>query len=176
MTAHRIVAGYDVLERARDVGGEDDVHNVLLDRTMFRRYGIDDRHRAFEGYLDSVGKQPGLFPQLTLQCANETLPRLNSSAGEKPHGTSSLLVASEQKPPTPAQDRGDTDSRLGHRRQLEDDPKPRPSRSLAASSSTSTRRTEATGAMTSCATRIPGSTTNGISRSVLIKTTRISPR
>ena len=51
-------------------------------------------------------------------------------------------------------------------RQLDEEPNPRAPRSLAASSSTSTSRTEATGATTSCAIRIPGSTENGVAAGV----------
>ena len=45
-----------------------------------------------------------------------------------------------------------------------DDPKPRTPRSDSGSSSTSTSSTSGSGRITSCAIRIPGSTTNGLTR------------
>ena len=57
-----------------------------------------------------------------------------------------------------------------------DEPKPRTPRSLSGSSSTSTGSSSGTGSTTSCAIRIPGSTTNGSRASVFSRTTRTSPR
>ena len=59
---------------------------------------------------------------------------------------------------------------------LADEPKPRTPRSLSGSSSTSTGSSSGSGSTTSCAIRIPGSTTNGSRASVLSSTTRTSPR
>src|SRR6185295_10100652 len=93
----------------------------------------------------------------------QRLARLDAAAREEPVLAAVLLVAAEQDPVAPAQQRRDADARLVHR----DDPKPRTPRSLSGSSSTSCSSSSGTASTTSCAIRMPGSTTNGSTRSVL---------
>src|SRR5262249_11868946 len=125
--------------------------------------------------VDALGKEPGLLPELTSQCADQALSTSYPSTREEPDGSTVLLVTQEEDAAAPAQDRRDPDAGVSHG-QCADEPKPRDPRSLAVSSSTSTSRTEATGATTSCAILIPGTTSKWWLRSVLRRTTRISPR
>ncbi len=101
------------------------------------------------------GKRPCLLPELALERTHEALAAPHPAAGEQPDLAARLHVPEEQDAPAPAEDRRNADPRLPHA-QLADDPNPREPRSLVASSSTSTSRTEATGTMTSWAMRIPG--------------------
>src|SRR4029077_4100798 len=87
-----------------------------------------------------------------------------SAARTQPVLAAGLLLPQEQDAVLPAQEHADPEPRLV---QDAEDPKPRTPRSDAGSSSTSRSSTSGTGRMTSCAIRIPGSTTNGSRRSVL---------
>ena len=176
MSAYGVVLRCDVLERAVSVGREDHVHDVLAVRRRVGRDRIDDRNGPLERHLGAVVEEPGLLRQLSLERPHEALADLNAAPRQEPHLALGLLVPEKQDAALPAQDGRDANPRLGHRGQLDDDPNPRAPRSLTASSSTSTIRTAATGATTSWAMRIPGSTTNASSRSVLMSTILISPR
>ena len=127
------------------------------------------------GTSASSGNSPVSSQSSRVSARDEALARSHAAARKEPDRFAASLVASEKDPSAPTEDCGDPDPRFGHV-QLADDPKPRAPRSLVASSSTSTSRTDTTGATTSWAIRIPGSTTNAASRSELIRTTRISPR
>src|SRR3990170_2774622 len=175
MAAHRLVLGRDLLERARYVCSEDHVDHVLALRLPVRRDRIDERNGTLQRYLDTRRKEPRLLPELAAKRPDEALPGSHTPTGQQPHLVLSFLVAEQQDPAAPAEDRRNADPRLAHA-QWAVDPKPCAPRSLAASSSTSTRRTVATGAITSCAMRIPGSTVKTRSRSVFRRTTQTSPR
>src|SRR5690349_14021123 len=108
-----------------------------------------------------------------MQRIDQALARVDAAAGKQPVLAALLLVAAEQDARLPAQQRGDADPRLAH---CCDEPKPRTPRSLSGSSSTSTGSSAGTGSTTSCAIRIPGSTTNASRASVFSSTTRSSPR
>src|SRR4029077_6056946 len=108
-----------------------------------------------------------LLRELAVQCVDEALPCVDAAAGQEPVVAAALLlVAAEQDLPLPAKQRRDADPRL-LRHQAAELPKPRTPRSLSGSSSTSTGSMPGTSTTTSCAMRIPGSTTNGSCGSVL---------
>src|ERR1700688_755550 len=118
---------------------------------------------------------PHLLVQLTVECGDEALSCVHGAARQQPVlASAGLLVPAEQDAILPAQDGRDADAGLLH--QWLDDPTPRTPRSLSGSASTSTGSTLATGTPTSCAMRMPGSTTNSSCASVLSSTTRSSPR
>jgi hypothetical protein len=171
--AHRCVLRGDRLERAaREIGGEDDVHDVLRAHSALRRDRVDERDRPLDGQL--VG-DADLLEELAMQRVHEALPCVHPTAGKEPVlAASALLVTAEQDPVLPAENRGHANAGLLHHDA--DEPKPRTPRSLSGSSSTSTGSTLATGTTTSCAMRMPGSTTNDSRASVLSRTTRSSPR
>ena len=140
-----------------------------------RRDRVDDRDGSLERDLLAAREEPGLLEELPMQRRDEALPDANASPGQEPHLARRLLVAQKENAPLPAQDRRDPDPRLHQRLSSSMTRTLEYPRSLPASSSTSTSRTDATGATTSCAIRIPASTENG-SRPVFRSTTRISPR
>ncbi len=157
---HRRVLRLDVAERpVREIGGEDDVHDMLAREHRGRCDRVDDRDRPFELH---VGFDPELLAQLPAQRLDQRLPHVDTAARQQPVLLARLLLAAEQHAPLPEQDRRDTDPRL---HQCFEEPKPRSPRSLAGSSSTSTSSSRGTGRTTSWAIRIPGSTTN-VSREV----------
>src|SRR5205823_5520660 len=99
---------------------------------------------------------------------------IDAAAWEEPVlASAGLLVAAEEDPVLPAQHGGYANAWLLH---YDDDPKPRTPRSLSGSSATSTGSTPVTGMTTSCAMRMPGSTTNSSRASVFSKMMRSSPR
>ena len=97
---------------------------------------------------------------------DEALAAVHSPAGQEPVlAAPGLLVPAEEDASLPAEDGRDPDARL-ERHQWAELPKPFSPRSLSGSSVTSRGSGRATGTTTSCAIRIPGSTTNGSVRSV----------
>src|SRR5262249_49534147 len=99
----------------------------------------------------------------------------HAAARQQPVLAAALLVAAEEDPAVPEQDCGDANPRLGPHRTPEE-PKPLSPRSVAVSSTASTTSTSTAGTTRSCAIRIPGSTANVCSVSVLSTITRSSPR
>ena len=61
VAAHRVVLRDDPFQRSRHVGREDHVNHVLAVRARRRRDRVDDRHRAFEGHLDTLGEESRLL-------------------------------------------------------------------------------------------------------------------
>jgi hypothetical protein len=149
VSTNGVVLRHDTLEGARDIRGEDDMDDVLAVRVAGRRDGLDDGDGTLEWDFDSLGEEPRLLPELALKRMNQTLSDTHSSTRQQPNVTVALLVAQEQYAPLPAQNRGDANTRFQFRPQLDDEPNPCIPRSLETSSSTSTSRTDATGAMTS---------------------------
>src|SRR3954452_19127907 len=173
VAAHGRVLRGDRFERATgEVAREDDVHDVLRRERALRRDRVHDRDRTFDGQLvlDS-----DLLAKLAVQRVDEALARVDTAAGEQPVlAAIGLAVAAKEDPVLPAQERRDADPRLhAHTFEL---PKPRTPRSLSGSSSTSTGSSHGTCRTTSCAMRIPGSTTKLSLASVLSSTTFSSPR
>src|SRR5262245_1054282 len=165
------VARLDVLQRAvGQIGREDDVDDVLAADERLRRDRVADRDRPLELH---VRLDAELLPQLPSERLDQRLAAVHPAAGQQPVLLAGLLLSAEQHAPLPAEDRAHTDARL---HQCRDDPKPRTPRSLAGSSSTSTRSSSGIGSTTSWAIRIPGSTTNGSRRSMLTRLTSNSPR
>src|SRR4051794_35436891 len=141
---HGRVARLDVVQRAvRQIGREDDVHDVLAADERLRRDRVADRDGPLELH---VGLDAELLPQLAPERLDERLAGVDAAAGEQPVLLVRLLLAAEQDAPLPAKDRAHTDARL---HQWWDDPKPRTPRSVAGSSSTSTRSTSGIGSTTS---------------------------
>src|SRR5882672_3278243 len=160
----RRVARLDVLQRAvREIGGEDDVDDVLAREQRLRRDRVADRDRPLEL---NVRLDAELLAQLASQRFDQRLAAVHAASRQQPVLLVRLLLTAEEHPPLPAEDRADADARL---HQWRDEPKPRTPRSLSGSSSTSTNSMSGTGRMTSCAIRMPGSTTNGSWGSVLIR-------
>src|SRR5437588_3641591 len=167
----RGVARFDIPERAvREIGREDDVHDVLAREQRLRSNRVADRDRSLELH---VCLDPELLAQLAAERLDQRLAGVDSAAGQQPVLLVGLLLTAEQHAPLPAEDRADADARL---HQWCEEPKPRTPRSLSGSSSTSTSTTSGIGRTTSCAIRMPGSTTNGACASVLIRFTSSSPR
>src|SRR4051812_10214816 len=171
--AHRSVLRGDRFERAsRQIAREDDVHDVLRGECALRSNRVDDRDRPFDGQLVL---DPDLFAKLAVQGIDEALAGVDAAAREEPVlAPVRLLMAAEENPVLPAQERRDADPRL-HAYTFEL-PKPRTPRSLSGSSSTSTGSRPGTSRTTSWAMRIPGSTTNVSLASVFSSTTFSSPR
>src|SRR6266545_3811190 len=160
-------------ERApTEIAREDDVDDVLRREAAYRRDRVDDR----DGPLDrQLVVDPDLLRQLAVEGVDEALARVHTATREQPVLLPALLVTTEKDASPPAQDRRDTDPRLSWHHDA-DEPKPRTPRSVAGSSSTSIGSGSATGMTTSCAIRIPGSTTKAWSLSVFSRTTRSSPQ
>src|SRR5579864_1108424 len=173
MTAYRgVLRGHRLERPAGEVGREDDVDDVLRAEPPLRRDRVDDRDRPLDGQF--VGNTDFL-EQLAVQRGDEALPRVHAAAGQEPIlAAAGLLVAAQQNAVLPPQNRRDTDAGLLHH--AVEEPKPRTPRSLSGSSSTSIGSAVAIGTTTSCAMRMPGSTTNESRASVLSRTTRSSPR
>src|SRR5581483_4774401 len=167
-----VLRGHGLERPSGEVGREDDVHDVLRAEPALGRDRVDDRDRPLDWQL--VG-DADLLEQLAMERGDEALARIDAAAGQEPIlAAAGLLVAAQQDAVLPAQNRRDTDARLLH--QAAEEPKPRTPRSLSGSSSTSIGSTVATGTTTSCAMRMPGSTTNDSRASVLSRTMRNSPR
>src|SRR5438874_8846920 len=172
MATDRRVGGGHRLERAAaEVAGEDDVNHVLGRERTHGCDRIDDRDRPLDRQLV---RDPELLDQLTVQRSDEALARVHAASRKQPVVAIALLVPAEEDAPAPAQDRGDANPRLGH--QLPDDPWPRTPRSVTGSSFVSASSSSGTSSTTSCAMRIPGSTTKRSDRSVLSRITLSSPR
>ena len=179
VAAHGLVARDDVGERAVELGREDDVDDVLRPEAALRRDRVDDRDRALDRDLVAVLGQPGLLVELALQRLRQALAAPHAAAGQQPVLGAALLVPAEQDPAVPAEDRRDPDARLGSHRGLNGAPTSRSRRRHGRSRSArrvSTTSTAATGTTSSWAMRMPGSTVNALSRSVLSRITRTSPR
>src|SRR6266516_2458029 len=174
VASHRRILRRDSGERTpREIAGEDDVHDVLDCEGPLRRDRVDEGDRPLDRdlVLDA-----DLLVKLAVERVGETLAGVHASARQQPVlAAARLLVAAEQDPVLPPQQRRDPDPRFGAH-QTADEPKPRTPRSLSGSSSTSTGSMPGTGTTTSCAMRMPGSTTNGSRRSVLSRTIFSSPR
>src|SRR5438034_1597593 len=153
------------------VAREDYVHDVRGRERAHGRNRIDDRDGPFDRRLvvDS-----DLLVELAVEGVDQALARVHAAARQQPVVAPALLVPAKEHAPPPPQDRRDTNPRLGH--QALEEPKPRTPRSLSGSSSPSASSSPGTGRTTSCATRIPASTTKGSRKSVFRSTTRISPR
>src|SRR6059036_158647 len=135
------------------------------------RDGVDDRDRPLER---KALVDPDLLRDLAPKSVHEALSGVDAAPGQEPVLLAGLLVATEQNAPAPAKHRRHPDPRLSAH--APDDPKPPAPRSVAGSSSTSTRRVWATARTTSCATRMPGSTRNASAASVFKSVTSTSPR
>ena len=175
MAANGIVLRNDVLERSGHVRCEDDVDDVLAVGSGPRRDRVDDGDGPLERHIHPVVEQPGLLPQLAPQRVDEALTQAHAPAREQPD-----LAGRPSRVEAAGCDPASAESRTREfwapsSRHVDDEPNPWVPRSLAVSSSTSTRRTAATGTTTSCATRIPGSTEKA-SSPVFRRTIRISPR
>src|SRR4051812_4851727 len=158
---------------AREIAGEDDVDDVLGREGTLRRDRVDDRDRPFDGNLVL---DPDLLAKLAVERVGEALPGVHTAARQEPVVASpGFLVLAQEDAVLPPQHGGHTDARL-ERHHTADEPNPRTPRSLAGSSSTSTGSTPGTCRTTSCAIRIPGSTTKRSCGSVLWRITLSSPR
>src|SRR6478735_1437931 len=150
--------------------------DVLRPEAAFRRDRLDDRDRPLDGQLVAIAHEPRLLRQLALQRVDECLAARDAAPGQQPVLAAALLVANEENRPAPVQERRDPDARLGAHGYLPEEPRPPAPRWLSGSSSTSTSSIRGSSTTTSWAMRIPGSTTNVSSRSVLCRITLISPR
>src|SRR5579864_1264740 len=158
---------------AGEIAGEDDVDNMLGNERALRGDRVHDRDRPLDRdlVLDAY-----LLAQLPVQRVGEALARVDAAAGQEPVvAATGLLVLAEQDPLLPPQHCRYPDARL-ERHHTADEPNPRTPRSLSGSSSTSIGSTSGTCSTTSCAIRIPCSTTNGSRASVLRRMTFSSPR
>src|SRR5918996_1759473 len=175
VAAHRVILRADVLERPGHVRREDHVDDVLPRRAGGWRDRVDERDGALERDVHALREEPRLLPELALKRVQEALARLHAAAGQQPDLARTLVVSAQENATPPAQDRRHPHAWMLDAHPVEE-PNPRSPRPLAPSSSTSRRRTEATGATTSCAIRVPRVTTNVSRASVFRRTTRISPR
>ena len=164
----------DRLERASgEVGGEDDVDDVLSDEQALRGDRVDDGDGSFER---QILPHADLLAELPPQRFDKALAAVDAAAGQQPVlPAARFLVPAQEDASLPAEERGDADTRL-ERHQADELPKPFSPRSVSGSSATSTGSGVATGTTTSCAIRIPGSTTNVSAGSVLRRMILSSPR
>ena len=175
VAAHCLVRRGDVYERAVELTGEHDVDDVLRPDAALGGDRLDDRDRPLDRQLLVLPDETRLLGQLSVQRLDERLAAPDAPARKEPVLAAALLVATEEDRAVPSQHGGDADPRL-RPHQAPDEPRPPSPRSLAGSSSTSTSSTDGSSTITSCAIRIPGSTTNGSVRSVLRRMTLTSPR
>src|SRR5437764_1379147 len=185
---HRRGARAVEVERVRRPGVEEDrplgdvrfevdpaARAVARDVVDRRRRGGGLEQRPDRGQ-DGGFAARGLPHERAAQRVDKALTAVDAPAGQEPIlAAPRLLVPAEKDAALPAEDGRDTDARL-ERHQWAELPKPLSPRSLAGSSGTSLGSVKNTGTPTSCAVRIPGSTTNASSRSVLRSTTLPSPR
>ena len=143
----------------RHVGGEDDVNDVLAVRRPPR---VKSSRRSRPGLRAaprrSVGKQPRLLPELALERAHETLARLHPAAREEPDRCPRFSWRARRIRP---RQRRIADTRI--RGSATASARRRAEASRAASRWLRARPPRpgapmSTGAMTSCAIRMPGST------------------
>ena len=141
-----------------------------------RRDRVDERDRPLERDLLVGAEHADLLAQLAHERLRRGSPRLHAAAGKQPVLLVRLLLA--DRAGSGRASAGSPRRGSGARRhQPLDDPKPRTPRSLCGQLvHLDAARRAATGITTSCAIRMPGSTTNGAARSVLSSTTRSSPR
>jgi len=153
------------IRRIEDLRGK----RIATELVQFTRRYLKERD------IDALGEEPRLLPQLALERVEKALPRSDTAAREEPHLAVVLVMPAEENPAAPAENRRDPQPgcALAH---WAEEPNPRSPRPLVASSCTSRTSTVATGAITSCAIRMPGVTTNVSCASVFRRTTRISPR
>ena len=130
---------------------------------------LGDRDRALE--RERVA-EPELLAELALQRLVQALPRVDAAARQQPVLLAGLLLPAEQHAVLPAQQRGHANARLHQCRRAE----AAHAALRLGQLSTSTGSTSGTGSTTSCAIRIPGSTTNVSRASVFSSVTRSSPR
>ena len=106
----RCVPRLDVVERpVRQVGGEDDVDDVAAGQHRARRDRVDERDRPLE--LD-VGLDRELLAQLAPERLDQRLADVDAASRQQPVLLARLLLAAEQHPALPAEDRRDADARL----------------------------------------------------------------
>src|SRR5262249_1016663 len=159
------------LERAAgQVTREDDVHDVLRGEAPHRRDRIDDCDGPFDR---DVVVDTDFLRELAVERVDEALAAVDAAARKQPVPPARLLVPAEQHAPAPPKNCRHANPRL---HQTAEDPKPRTPRSLSGSSSTSSNSNSGIGTTTSCAIRIPRSTTNDSLVSVFRRITRSSPR
>ena len=179
VAAHCLVARDDRGERAVELGSEHDVDDVLRPEAALRRDRVDDRDGALDRDLVALlgqsrsprrarGAAPGSGSPRSVHRhrAGANARRRASRGGRGGSGRAS------GGSPTPGHA-----ARVSSRPQRSpDEPKPPSPRSVAVTSRVSTTSTAAIGTTTSWAMRMPGSTVNACSRSVLRRITRTSPR
>ena len=167
----------DALERAVELAGEDDVDDVLRPEAPLRaRSTRRSRSAPRPAARRHRPTRPVSSASSRCERVDERLAARTPPPGQEPVLAAALLVAAEEDRAAPAQERRDPDPRLGpHRSSPTSRSRRRRARS-SGSSSTSTSSTRGSSTTTSCAIRMPGSTTNGCSRSVLSRITLISPR
>ena len=146
-------------ERPLEVAGEDHVDDVLRARLRVGRDRVDDRHRPLDGQLvvdadllrraRAGARRRAISPDVDPAArAAASTPSRASRAGRAGCGV-------------PAEDGRDADARLGAHHTREE-PNPRAPRSLAGQLGRPRPTSRpATATTTSCAIRMPGSTTNG---------------
>src|SRR5207253_2191349 len=159
-------------ESRQGVSEDDGVDEAPDELALLRNRG-DRGYRPLEREVVADGH---LHRELAAQLVDKAHTAVDAPSGQEPIlAAPRLLVPAEKDAALPAEDGRDTDARL-ERHQWAELPKPLSPRSLAGSSGTSLGSVKTTGTTTSCAIRIPGSTTNASSRSVLRSTTLTSPR
>src|SRR5947208_3375657 len=100
----------DRLQRASaEVAREDDVDDVLGREALHGRDRVDDRDRALNRHLLADSE---LLPELSVQRIDQALARVHAPARQQPVLLAGLLVAAEQHPVVPAQQRRDADPGL----------------------------------------------------------------
>src|SRR2546430_10471638 len=100
----------DRLQRASaEVAREDDVDDVLGREALHGRDRVDDRDRALNRHLLADSE---LLPELSVQRIDQALPRVHAPARQQPVLLAGLLVAAEQHPVVPTQQRRDADPGL----------------------------------------------------------------
>ena len=163
----------DRLERApAEVAGEDDVHHVLRRNAALGRDRVDDRDGALDRQLVV---DPDLLRELPVERVDRLSPELTPPPGSSQYSLPGFSCRQSRMRSVPAQDRRDADPRLGASARWRSRSRARRARSPAARRPRP-GRPPAPAATTSCAIRMPGSTTNGSRASVLSSTTRSSPR
>ena len=95
----RVLGGHSLERAAVEIGGEDDVDDVLPARAVRRRDRVDERHRPLERQLVADAE---LLLELSAQPLQEAFAGVDTTAGQQPVLLSRLLVAAEQEPVAPA--------------------------------------------------------------------------
>ena len=159
VAAHGGVLRRDRLERAAgEIAGEDDVDDVLRRERALRRDRVDERDRA----LDRRSRPRCRPPRAARGAARRrgSRPPLTPPPGSSQYSPRPAFSWRQRRMRScPAQHRRDADARLERHQAVESRSRARRAR-CPGSSSTSTGSAPATGMTTSCAIRMPGSTTN----------------